>query len=88
MNLRAQMEIPENLMIAPTGGLRIVAILIDEWKLNIFERHLKQAGYAFETVGHLTESILVLRVGTTNPIALGELVMAANTEAVRTGSDH
>lgn len=67
-------------------AMRKAAIAIDEWKLPIFERHLKQAGYAFENAGHLTAETLVLKVNTTNLAALGEVVKAANNEAARTGA--
>lgn len=61
-------------------------IVIDEWKMPIFERRLKQAGYAFENAGLLTAGTLVLLVDTTNLVALGEVVKAANTEAAQTGA--
>ena len=63
-----------------------VAIALDPWKLPIFERHLSHSGYAFENVGLLTEGALVLKVSTDNPVALGEVVKAANTECARTGA--
>lgn len=63
-----------------------VGIAIDPWKLAIFERHLRQSGYAFENVGHLTEGVLILKVTTENPIALAEVIKAANTEAAQTGA--
>ena len=66
--------------------LKKAAVAIDAWKLSIFERHLKQAGYAFENAGHLTAGTLVLRVDTTNLVALCEVVKAANTEAAQTGA--
>lgn len=61
-------------------------IAVDAWKLPIFERHLRQAGYAFENSGKLTAGTLLLRVDTTNLVALGEVLMAANTEAAQTGA--
>lgn len=63
-----------------------VGIAIDEWKLSIFERHLQQSGYAFENAGSLTEGMLILRVDTENPDALGVVVKAANTECFLTGA--
>lgn len=67
------------------SALRKIAVVIDPWKLEIFQRHLTQAGYAFKNAGHLSEESLLLRVDTTNPEALSHVVRAANTEAARTG---
>ena len=61
-------------------------IAIDSWKLPIFERHLKQAGYAFTNAGELTKGCLILTVHTTNLEALAEVVKRANTEASLTGA--
>lgn len=61
-------------------------IVIDEWKLPIFERRFSQSGYAFENVGLLAAGTLLLRVDTTNLEALAEVVKAANTEAAQTGA--
>lgn len=66
--------------------MKTAAIAIDAWKLAIFERHLKQSGYAFENVGPFTADTLILRVSTENLHALGETVKAANVEAARTGA--
>ena len=56
-------------------------IVIDDWKLSIFERHLQQAGYAYEKSAGLTPDTLVLHVDTENLDALQRTVQAANTEA-------
>ena len=61
-------------------------IAVDDWKLPIFERHLRQAGYSFENSGYLTVGTLLLRVDTINLVALGEVLRAANTEAAMTGA--
>lgn len=63
-----------------------VGIAIDPWKLSIFERHLRQSGYSVENAVLLTDGVLILKVSTSNPIALAEVVKAANTEAARTGA--
>ena len=62
------------------------AIAIDDWKLPIFERHLSQAGYAYEQGPGLTADTLLLTVKTKNIVALESVVRAANTEAARTGA--
>lgn len=64
------------------------AIAIDDWKLSIFERHLKQSGYSFEQSGRLTPNTLLLTVVTDNLEALAEVVKSANNEASRTGNSH
>jgi hypothetical protein len=61
-------------------------IAIDEWKLPIFERRLKQAGYQFKNAGLFTTGTLILQVETTNLEALGAVLKAANDEATQTGA--
>lgn len=63
-----------------------VAVVIDNWKFPIFERHLQQAGYQFDRADGLTPSSMILSVSTTNLQALGIVVKAANTEAAKTGA--
>jgi len=41
-------------------------IVINDWKLPIFERHLMQSGYVFKKRGHACAGLLVLQVDTTN----------------------
>jgi hypothetical protein len=65
---------------------KTAGIVLDEWKLPIFERHLKQSGYEFKNAGLLADGMLVLRVDTTNLAALGRVVKAANDEAAQTGA--
>ena len=68
-----------------TAEVKKAGIVIDPWKLPIFDRHLKQSGYAYENAGLMDAGALVLRVDTTNLQALGEVVKAANAEAAQTG---
>lgn len=42
------------------------AVVIDTWKLSIFESHLKDNGFAFTVVGNLTEDSLVIKVSYTD----------------------
>lgn len=60
-------------------------IVIDSWKLSIFDRHLKQSGYKYENKGAFTPDTLILRVDTTNVEALKEVLKAASNEAALTG---
>lgn len=64
-----------------------VGIAIDPWKLPIFERHLKQSGYLFETV-KAHDDMMLLKVETENVPALVIVIKAANSEAARTGKPH
>lgn len=59
------------------------AIAIGDWKLRIFERHLKQAGYSWEQGAGLTSDTLFLYVETKDAKALETVVRAANAEAAR-----
>ena len=61
------------------------AIAIDNWKLQIFERHLKNKGYVINTTNGLMKGVMVLSVETENLEALAHVVKAANTEAAKTG---
>lgn len=60
------------------------AIAIDNWKKDIFERHLSQAGYSFSRSPGLTAGTMFLSVQTENIEALAEVVKAATIEAART----
>lgn len=57
------------------------AICIDDWKLPIFERHLKNSGYTHEEHPGVTADTLTLTVVTDDAKALEKVVRAANTEA-------
>ena len=60
------------------------AIVIDNWKLPIFERHLEEAGYFYTQGNGLTEDTLNLYVLTNDdPRKLEVVVRAANDEAAR-----
>ena len=60
-----------------------VGIAIDEWKLAIFDRRLTQAGYAYSNAGRLTADTLLLKIETDNPIALEQVIRAAQAEAAQ-----
>jgi hypothetical protein len=65
---------------------KMAGIVIEAWKLPIFERRLTQAGYTFANKGAMPGDALLLRVDTTNLEALAIVVQAANTEASQTGA--
>ena len=59
-------------------------IVIDDWKLPIFERHLTDSGYFYTKGNWLKEDTLILYVLTNdNPKQLESVVRAANDEAAR-----
>lgn len=61
------------------------AIVIDDWKLGIFEQHLNQSFYGYTKSRGLSDGTLILTVVTDNVEALEIVVRAANTEARQTG---
>lgn len=63
-----------------------VGIVVDTWKLSIFERRLTRAGYSYTNFGEMTEGVTTLTVVTDNPEALLAVTQAANTEAAQTGN--
>lgn len=60
------------------------AIVIDNFKYEVFTRRLSQAGYTF-TEGSLGAHTTLLSVETDNTEALAEVVKAAQTECAFTG---
>lgn len=64
---------------------KTAGVIIDAWKLPIFERHLTQNGYTFKNKGKLVDDTLVLHVYTTNTVALERVIRAANDECRKTG---
>lgn len=62
-----------------------IGVAVDDWKVPIFERVLKQYGYEFSNAGSITAGVVILRVETTNREALQRVITEANAEAARTG---
>jgi len=60
------------------------AIVIDSWKYEIFDRNLRQFGYAYEEAPSLTKTTRTLLVKTDNLEALAEVVKKSNIEAAKT----
>jgi hypothetical protein len=63
---------------------RTAGIALDDWKLPIFERHLRQAGYAWTQHPGLTAGTLLLKVHCESTALLEPIVRAANEEAALT----
>ena len=66
--------------------LHKAGIVIDKWKLEIFERHLSEYGYSYDKGPGVTPDSLLITVETTNLHALEVVVRSANTEAAKTGA--
>lgn len=66
--------------------MNTAGVVIDEWKLPIFERHLAHGGFTFKNCGALMADTLVLQVEVMDGYAqrLAQTVLAANTEAAKT----
>ncbi len=60
-------------------------IVIDSWKRSIFERHLTVAGHEFGVGPGPVKDTLTIFVDVDDPMVLAPTVLAANTEAARTG---
>lgn len=59
------------------------AVVIDDWKLPIFRRHLIDAGYSFTEGPGVTADTLTLMVMTNSVLDLKPVIQAANGEAAR-----
>lgn len=64
--------------------MKTAAVLIDDWKLPIFERHLKKAGYKYEVKTGVTKDTLTLRVKYEWVAELQPVIVAANQECADT----
>lgn len=58
-----------------------VAIVIDDRKLPVFDRHLTEAGYTFERLSAVIKGTITLAVTCDSIGGLEQVVRAANTEA-------
>ena len=57
------------------------AIVLDDWKLPIFKRHLNDAGFEYTQFSGPTQGCITLTVITEDAARLGEVVRTANIEA-------
>lgn len=60
-------------------------IAVDNWKLPVFREKLKAAGYTYEDKGEITPDSTMLMVETTDIVALGKVVTAANVACAVAG---
>jgi len=66
-------------------SLKNAAVIIDSWKLPIFEKHLKEAQYKYTIGKSITPNTLILRVDYEWVAKLQLIIQAANDECARTG---
>lgn len=59
-------------------------IIIDDWKLEIFERVFTRSGYTIERLPSPAPGTLALLVTADDSLAVASLVAAAQEEAART----
>lgn len=64
-------------------GFVKIGVVIDSWKLPIFERHLNNAKYNFVQTPGVTSNTLLLSVYTDNPKFLEIVCRSAQKEAAR-----
>lgn len=62
-----------------------IGIVIDDWKIIIFDRRLKRAGFTYEKHPGVTADSLMLVVITDEKTKLAKVIKEANTEAYNTG---
>lgn len=58
------------------------AVVIDAWKREIFERHLREANYTWEGPHKWPGDCLVFRVNAADVEALGVVIRKASKEAL------
>lgn len=63
--------------------MKTSGVIIDSWKLPIFERHLKEGGYTFEKSDWQVADTLLLRVNAASMQVLARVLLAASQEADR-----
>ena len=60
--------------------METAGVVIDDWKLPVFKRHLDGAGFAFTAQPGITDGTLTLRVPYEWVATLKPIIEAANTE--------
>ena len=67
--------------------MKTAAVVIDAWKLPIFNKHLKAAGYAYTQSGGMGD-ILTLQVEYDWVSELAPIIEAANAECAKENHGH
>lgn len=63
---------------------KTAGVVIDDWKQDIFERVLKQAGYAYTVHDGFIKGTKLIKVTTDYVPALAGVIRSANVECART----
>ena len=63
--------------------MKTAGVAIDDWKLDVFKRHLDAAGYQYEEPVELTPGTLILRVKYEWAHKLQPIIEAAQQECAR-----
>lgn len=77
---RAVSPVPASIPIAKENEMKTAGIVLDSWKLAIFKRHLKGAGFEFTTHPGITADTLTLKVKTELIAPLQRVIEAAQKE--------
>ena len=68
--------------------MKIAGVAIDDWKLDIFERGLKEEGYSYEKVPGISKGTLFLKVQTNNIAKLNNVLGRLNRQAANWKKAH
>jgi hypothetical protein len=60
--------------------IKIAAVVLDDWKLSVFKKHLDAAGYRYEEPVQFTEGTLTLKVRYEWAYKLKPVIEAAQSE--------
>lgn len=64
--------------------MKTAAVVIEKWKLPIFSKHLREAGYSYDTCAGITEGTHTLKVSYEWVAKLQPVIQAAQDECSRT----
>jgi hypothetical protein len=67
-------------LLAGVAVMKTAGIAIDNWKLQIFRRHLEAGGFSYTEHPGLTSDAMILKVKTPTIAALQPIVEAAQKE--------
>lgn len=65
--------------------MKQAAVMIDKWKLPIFSRHLREAGFKYDTGAGVTAKTIMLKVFYDTIAGLQPIIEAAQKECHATG---
>lgn len=68
--------------------MRKAAVIIDKWKLPIFSKHLREAGFSYDTAPGVTPDTTTLTVDFESVDKLCPVVQAAQEECIVKGNQH